>query len=162
MAPSTQGSVERCSIARSLEVLGLKWSLLIVREAMWGRTRFAEFRARLGVAPDVLTDRLGRLVDAGVLERRPYRADGEREREEYVLTEAGHALVPVLAAMNAWGDEYRPSGFGSAAVYTDRETGEPLRLAFLAPDGSERDVSEVAVVRGPGALVADGAGAGRA
>jgi len=51
---------ERCSIARSLEVLGQKWSLLIVREAMWGRTRFAEFRARLGVAPDVLTDRLGR------------------------------------------------------------------------------------------------------
>ena len=161
MAPSTKGSVERCSIARSLEVLGLKWSLLIVREAMWGRTRFAEFRARLGVAPDVLTHRLARLVDAGVLERRPYRDDGEREREEYVLTEAGRALVPVLAAMNAWGDEYRPCGFGSAAVYIDRETGEPLRLAFLAPDGSEREVSEVAVVRGPGALVADGAGAGR-
>jgi DNA-binding HxlR family transcriptional regulator len=153
-AGSGTGSVERCSIARSLEVLGLKWSLLIVREAMWGRTRFAEFRARLGVAPDVLTDRLGRLVDAGILERRPYREDGEREREEYVLTDAGRALVPVLAAMNAWGDEYRPSGFGPAAIYTDRETGQPLRLAFLAADGSEREVSEVAVVRGPGALTA--------
>lgn len=162
MAPTTDESVERCSIARSLEVLGLKWTLLIVREAMWGRTRFAEFRARLGVAPDVLTDRLARLVDAGILERRPYREDGEREREEYVLTDAGRALVPVLAAMNAWGDEYRPSGFGSAAVYTDRETGEPLRLAFVAADGTVRDVSEVAVVRGPGALVADTTGAGRA
>ena len=85
---------ERCSIARSLEVLGQKWSLLIVREAMWGRTRFAEFRARLGVAPDVLTDRLGRLVDAGILERSPYRDDGEREREEYVLTHAGKRCSP--------------------------------------------------------------------
>ena len=86
MEPAVNTSTERCSIARSLEVLGQKWSLLIVREAMWGRTRFAEFRARLGVAPDVLTDRLGRLVDAGILERRPYREDGEREREEYVLS----------------------------------------------------------------------------
>ena len=105
---AVDAGAERCSIARSLEVLGQKWSLLIVREAMWGRTRFAEFRARLGVAPDVLTDRLGRLVDAGILERRPYREDGEREREEYVLTDAGRALLPVLAAMSAWGDEYRP------------------------------------------------------
>ena len=69
-----------------------EWSLLILREAFWGRTRFAEIRARLGVAPDVLTDRLGRLVDGGILERRPYRDSGEREREEYVLTGAGRAL----------------------------------------------------------------------
>ena len=142
---------ERCSIARSLEVLGQKWSLLIVREAMWGRTRFADFRARLGVAPDVLTDRLGRLVDAGILERRPYREDGEREREEYVLTDAGRALLPVLAAMSAWGDEYRPSGFGPAALYADRESGTPLRIAFVDADGVERDSAEVEVVRGPGA-----------
>jgi DNA-binding HxlR family transcriptional regulator len=146
-------SAERCSIARSLEVVGQKWSLLILREAFWGRTRFAEFRARLGVAPDVLTDRLGRLVDAGILERRPYRDSGEREREEYVLTEAGGALLPVLAAMSAWGDAYQPSGFGPAAVYTDRESGTPLRLAFVDADGNERDAAQVEVVRGPGARV---------
>lgn len=145
---------ERCSVARSLEVLGQKWSLLIVREAMWGRTRFAEFRSRLGVAPDVLTDRLGRLVDAGILERRPYREDGEREREEYVLTDAGHALIPVLAAMSAWGDEWRPSGFGPAALYADRETGAPARLAFVDATGGEVDPADVIVVRGPGATPA--------
>jgi DNA-binding HxlR family transcriptional regulator len=144
-------ATERCSIARSLEVLGQKWSLLIVREAMWGRTRFAEFRSRLGIAPDVLTDRLGRLVDGGILERRPYRDEGEREREEYVLTDAGRALLPVLAAMSAWGDEHRPSGFGPAALYTDRESGAPLRVAFVDADGVERDPAGVAVVRGPGA-----------
>ena len=151
MERAVDAGAERCSIARSLEVLGQKWSLLIVREAMWGRTRFAEFRARLGVAPDVLTDRLGRLVDAGILERRPYREDGEREREEYVLTDAGRALLPVLAAMSAWGDEYRPSGFGPAALYTDSESGTPLRLAFVDADGVERDTAGVTVIRGPGA-----------
>ena len=109
------------------------------------------FRARLGVAPDVLTDRLGRLVDAGILERRRYREDGEREREEYVLTDAGRGPAPRLAAMSAWGDEYRPSGFGPAALYADRESGTPLRLAFVDADGVERDTTEVEVVRGPGA-----------
>ena len=59
----------RCSIARSLEILGQKWTLLIVREAMWGRTRYAEFRSRLGIAPDVLSDRLNTLVEHGILRR---------------------------------------------------------------------------------------------
>lgn len=151
MDTAASSSTERCSIARSLDVLGQKWSLLIVREAFWGRTRFAQFRTRLGVAADVLTDRLSRLVDAGILERRPYRADGEREREEYVLTDAGRALLPVLAAINAWGDEYRPSGFGPAAVYADRESGSALRLAFLDADGTEREMADVVLTRGPGA-----------
>lgn len=147
----TDATTERCSIARSLEVLGQKWSLLIVREAtLRGRTRFADFRAALGVAPDVLTDRLARLVDAGILERRPYREAGEREREEYVLAEAGHALLPVLASISAWGDAYRPSGFGPAARYTDRRTGAPVRLAFIDADGGELTPGDVAVVPGPG------------
>ena len=58
-------------------------------------------------------------------------SDGELEREEYVLTDAGRALLPVLAAMSAWGDEYRPSGFGPAALYADRESGTPRRSAFV-------------------------------
>lgn len=155
MSDTAQVTPQRCSIARSLEVLGLKWSLLIVREAFRGSTRFAEFRAALGVAPDVLTDRLARLVEAGILERRPYREAGEREREEYVLTEAGRGLRPVLAAISAWGDEYRPSGFGPAAVYTDRDTGSPLRLAFLDADGIEHGLDDVVAVPGPGAIRAD-------
>ena len=142
----------RCSIARSLEVLGEKWTLLIVREAFWGRTRFAQFRERLGVAPDVLTDRLGTLVEAGVFERRAYRADGEREREEYVLTEEGRALLPVLAAFAQWGDDYRPTGFGAAAEYRESGTGRPLRVAFVDADGREVADDAVTVVRGPGAL----------
>jgi DNA-binding HxlR family transcriptional regulator len=142
----------RCSIARSLEVLGEKWTLLIVREAFFGRTRFAEFRERLGVAPDVLADRLGTLVEAGVFERRPYREAGEREREEYVLTEEGRALLPVLGAFVQWGDAYRPTGFGPATRYTDGRSGEAVRLAFVDPTGREVALDDVTVVKGPGAL----------
>ena len=142
----------RCSVARSLEVLGEKWTLLVVREAFFGRTRFAEFRERLGIAPDVLADRLATLVDAGVFERRAYREPGEREREEYVLTDAGRALLPVLGALVQWGDAYRPTGFGPATRYTDSRSGDGVRLAFVDPSGHEVPLDDIAVVTGPGAL----------
>lgn len=142
----------RCSVARSLEVLGEKWTLLVVREAFFGVTRFADFRARLGVAPDVLTARLETLVEGGVLARRPYRAEGQRQREEYVLTEAGAELKTVLAAFVAWGDVHRPSGFGPSVAYVDGDTEAPVRLAFVADDGRELTPDDVAVVPGPGAL----------
>lgn len=142
----------RCSVARSLDVLGEKWTLLVVREAFFGVTRFADFRARLGVAPDVLTARLETLVEGGVLARRPYRDEGQRQREEYVLTAAGAELKTILAAFVAWGDVHRPSGFGPSTVYVDRDTEEPVRIAFLADDGRELAPEEVTVVPGPGAL----------
>ena len=142
----------RCSIARSLEVLGQRWSLLIVREALFGRTRFSEFRERLGVAPDVLTDRLARLVDAGILDRRSYREDGARERHEYVLTDTGQSLRPVLAALAEWGDEHRPTGYGPAVRYVETATGKPVHLAFLTSDGRPVADDEVSTIRGPGAV----------
>jgi DNA-binding HxlR family transcriptional regulator len=143
----------RCSIARSLEVLGEKWTLLVVREAFFGRTRFAEFRERLGVAPDVLADRLTTLVEAGVFARRAYRELGEREREEYVLTDHGRALLPVLAAFTQWGDEYLPTGFGPSAQYAlAAPGGATVRLAFVDDSGVEVDLDGIVVVRGPGAL----------
>lgn len=146
----------RCSVARSLEVLGDKWTLLIVREAFFGRARFAEFRARLGLAPDVLSDRLSTLVDAGVFARQAYREAGEREREEYVLTEEGRALLPVLASFSQWGDTYLPTGFGPAAQYAlAAPGGGQVRLAFVDASGAEVASDDVVVVRGPGALGAE-------
>ena len=137
----------RCSIARSLEVLGEKWTLLIVREAFWGRTRFSQFRETLGVAPDVLTDRLNTLVEFGVMERRPYREDGGREREEYVLTPAGEDLRIVLGALNSWGDHHRPAASGPASTYVEVATGDPVTLRFVTADGRQLDPDEVSVVR---------------
>ena len=142
----------RCSIARTLEVIGQRWTILVIREAVRGRTRFAEFRTRLGIAPDVLADRLGTLVDHGVLERRAYREAGQRERDEYVLTAAGRDLIPVLAALNAWGDVYAPTGFGPAVVFTATDTGRPVTLTFADPDGVPVPNTGVMVQPGPGAL----------
>lgn len=137
---------------RSLDLLGEKWTLLIVREALWGKTRFAEFRERLGVAPDVLTDRLRKLVDLGVLDRSPYRDAGEREREEYVLTDTGRDLAPVLSALAGWGDTHLPSGHGHASDFAETATGRPVRLAFVTEDGRLLSPDDVELVPGPGAL----------
>jgi DNA-binding HxlR family transcriptional regulator len=144
VSPTTNA---RCSIARSLEVLGEKWTLLVVREACWGRTRFSEFRSALGVAPDVLADRLATLVEVGVLERRPYRVEGGRQREEYVLTPAGEDLRLVLAALNTWGDQHHPAAAGRASTFVEAATGEPVSLSFVAPDGRRVEPGEVSVVR---------------
>ncbi|MEU4667937.1 helix-turn-helix domain-containing protein [Amycolatopsis sp. NPDC023774] len=141
----------RCSIARSLEVLGQKWSLLIVREAFRGRTRFAEFQ-KIGVPTDLLASRLESLVEAGILARRPYREPGQRARVEYVLTPAGEDLLPVLAALSGWGDEYRPTGHGPATIYVDTTDDRPVHLAFVDEDGHAVDPAKVAYRRGPGAL----------
>jgi DNA-binding HxlR family transcriptional regulator len=136
-----------CTIARSLEVLGEKWTLLVVREACWGRTRFSEFRAALGVAPDVLADRLSTLVDVGVLERRPYRVEGGRQREEYVLTPAGEDLRLVLGALSVWGDQHQPAATARPATFVEAATGEPVTLSFVATDGRRLEPTEVAALR---------------
>lgn len=134
-----------CSIARTLEVVGERWTLLVVREAFLGRTRFADFRERLGVAPDVLTDRLSTLVEYGLLERRPYRDGGGRTRDEYVLTQAGRGLGPVLTALGQWGDTYRPPAVDHATRSVDASTGDVLRVALVREDGSEVDPDSMAI-----------------
>ena len=99
---------DACSIARTLGAVGERWTLLILREASLGATRFAEFRDRLGVAPDVLSDRLATLVTYGVMAREPYREPGARSRSAYQLTPAGRELQVVLSALQQWGDEHLP------------------------------------------------------
>lgn len=93
-----------CSIARTLGILGDRWTLLIVREAFSGVRRFDDFRKHLDVARNVLTDRLQRLVDAGVLMQQPYQDNPPRN--EYRLTEAGRDLQPVLIGLMQWGDRW--------------------------------------------------------
>lgn len=96
-----------CPVARTLARVGDAWSLLILRDAYLGRTRFDEFRTSLGVAPNILTDRLGRLVAAGFLERRRY---SERPpRDDYVLTPLGRDFRPVMDALHAFGARNIPA-----------------------------------------------------
>ncbi len=119
-----------CSIARSLEVLGEKWTFLVVREALTGVRRFADFRTALGVAPDILTARLATLVEAGVLEKVPYQEPGARQRFEYRVTPAGRELQVVLGALQQWGDEHCPNQ-GGPTVVRRSAGGRPLRVAFV-------------------------------
>ena len=98
-----------CSVAQCLEIVGEWWSMLVVRDAFLGVTRFDEFQRRLGISRNILQQRLGRLVDAGVLVRVPYSE--HPPRYDYRLTDKGRDLWPVLTAMRQWGDRYAaPSG----------------------------------------------------
>lgn len=139
-----------CSIAQALEIVGEWWTLLILRDSFLGVRRFEDFVARLGIARNVLTSRLDKLVEAGILERRPY--DEARARYDYVLTDKGRALWPVMTALREWGDhwllgegnepvllEHRTCGKHTTVVPTCSECGEPL------------EVREVRAVPGPGA-----------
>ena len=112
----------QCPIARSLERVGEWWSILILRDASLGLTRFDEFQESLGIAPNILTRRLKVLVEAGLLERRRY---SERPpRDEYVLTQAGRDFRPVLWALLAWGNKhFAPEG--ASVVIVDSKTGAP-------------------------------------
>ena len=133
---------QTCSIARSLEVLGERWTFLILREALSGTSRFADYRAALGVAPDVLSDRLATLVAAGVLEKRPYREPGSRARDSYHVTPAGSELSVVLGALQQWGDEHRPYEPGPTVVRRTAD-GRPLHVGFVDEEGKEVPLEEV-------------------
>ncbi|MGA1836329.1 helix-turn-helix domain-containing protein [Herbiconiux sp. 11R-BC] len=140
-----------CQIVRTLDVIGEKWSILIVRDAMRGISRFSEFRASLGAPSDILTARLAKLVAAGVLEKRSYREAGSRERFSYHLTESGLALKPVLGALLQWGDSFVPYAGGAASVAVQRESREPVSVAFVTPDGHPLAAADVDLAPGPAA-----------
>ena len=107
-----------CSIARALDVVGEWWTLLIVRDVFLGIRRFEAIQADLGIARNVLSDRLSTLVERGVLEKRRYQ--DHPERHEYVLTEMGRDLAPVLTTLMQWGDEWlSPEGPPMVTLHRD-------------------------------------------
>jgi DNA-binding HxlR family transcriptional regulator len=150
-----------CPIARSLERVGAWWSILIIRDASHGFTRFDEFQKSLNIAPNMLTRRLGALVDAGLLQRRRYST--RPPRDEYILTRMGRDFRPVLVAMFAWGNRYfAPEGASvllvdkktqAAAdpVLVDRKSGRPLNerdfVFSVGPAASERTRRRYAVIK---------------
>jgi DNA-binding HxlR family transcriptional regulator len=136
-----------CAISRSLSVLGERWTFLILRDAFEGSTRFAQFRDSLGVAPDVLTDRLGTLVEYGVMERVPYQEPGSRARFAYELTPAGRELLVVIGALQQWGDEHLPWPAGPSMLRRASDTGRPVHVAYVDDRGHEVDTADVTFVR---------------
>src|ERR687887_2260982 len=123
---------QNCSIARALEIVGERWTLLIVRDAFLGLRRFDEFHESLGIARNVLADRLNRLVDEGILERVRY---SERpERFEYRLTRKGRELNVALTALRQWGDAHLLEE--PPRLLRRRSDGAPV-VAALVPEGAQ-------------------------
>jgi DNA-binding HxlR family transcriptional regulator len=138
-----------CSIQRSLEVLGDPWTFLILREAFLENTRFGDFQTALGISTDLLADRLATLVEAGVMEKRPYSEPGKRARYSYHLTPAGKELRIVLGALQQWGDRHR-LGDGSPSFERRSITAdERLEVAFIDGSGHAVNLDDVAFVPAP-------------
>jgi DNA-binding HxlR family transcriptional regulator len=138
---------QNCSIAGALELVGERWTLLIIRDAFLGLSRFDEFRESLGISRNVLTDRLNRLVEEGIFEAVPY---GERsDRFDYVLTEKGSDLHIALVGLRQWGDKYlsdkRPP------TIARRKSDHKRLVAALVPKGTpDVPIGEAEFVAGPG------------
>jgi DNA-binding HxlR family transcriptional regulator len=124
-------------------VVGTRSALLLLREALYGATRFDEFARRVGITDAVAAARLKELVGAGILEKRPYREPGQRARSEYHLTDRGRALLPVLLALWQWGDtlQERPP---LEVVDAD---GAPVRVAVLSAHGEDLSLEDLHVRR---------------
>ncbi|TLQ42028.1 winged helix-turn-helix transcriptional regulator [Streptomyces marianii] len=148
---STDIGTESCSIARSVALLGDRWTLIVLRQAFLGVRRFEDFRSSLRVSRTLLSQRLGALVEAGILERRAYR-DARRTREEYRLTEKGLDLYPVLMALRTWGDRYMAPD-GAPVVYRHRDCGGAAEIRHVCNHcGQDLTARDVAPLPGPGAL----------
>ena len=125
--PRDSWSADRCTVAKSLDVLGTRSAFLILREAFYGTTRFDDFAHRVGISEPVAAKRLRDLVDEGLLEREDYRDAGQRTRQRYRLTEKGADLFPALAALMQWGDRWLDPAGGPVEL-RHRECGEHVRV----------------------------------
>lgn len=139
-----------CSIAAALGEVGERWSLLILREAIMGSTRFDEFQANLGVARNILSDRLASLVRHGVLRRDP--SPGNARIHHYRLTAKGRDLLPVLVALMQWGDRWLHAEIGAPVLLSDRVTHRGIsQIAVATAEGVPLAAGDILILPGPGA-----------
>jgi DNA-binding HxlR family transcriptional regulator len=138
-----------CTIARSVDLLGDHWNLLIIRQACLGTRRFDDFQAALGTGRNILSRRLTRLVDEGLLDRVEYRA--RPVRHEYRLTDKGRDVYPILAAMAAWGERWLTGPEGTPLVLHHAACGHDMHAVVVCSECDEPlDVREVRAKAGPG------------
>lgn len=148
MIPRAQKSpipLDVCHLAKAIEILGDRWTLLILRGALFGVRRFDDFQKELNIPRTVLSGRLGKLVKNGVLTKQVYKEDGKRARPEYVLTDAGEALRPVLMGLNQWGDAWASDGAAPLITFTHAKSRQKVRPGFVDEDGNETSLRELRV-----------------
>jgi DNA-binding HxlR family transcriptional regulator len=136
LADRDRWKAERCSIDKAISAIGTRSAILLLREAYYGTTRFDDFARRVGVTEAVAAARLKELTELGVLAKQPYREPGQRTRYEYVLTEMGRDLLPVVLGLMQWGDKYLQDDDGPLAVL-DAESGSPVVVRMQNADGDD-------------------------
>jgi DNA-binding HxlR family transcriptional regulator len=141
---------DRCTLARSLEVVSTRSAFLILREAFYGTSRFDEFAHRAEISEPVTAARLRELVDEGLLARETYRDPGQRTRQRYRLTEKGADLFPVLAGLMQWGDRWLEEGNGPVQL-RHRECGARAEVQVRCTAGHQLSAGELELVRSPAA-----------
>jgi DNA-binding HxlR family transcriptional regulator len=139
-----------CSIARTLEVVGEKWTLLILREIWYGSSRFSDLHRMLGCPRNLLADRLRKLVEHGVLSTEPYQEDGARSRSRYAITAKGSDLVPAVLGLLQWGDRYRADPAGPAVITRHHGCGATLSVQVRCEHDHHVRAADVEAVPGPG------------
>jgi DNA-binding HxlR family transcriptional regulator len=142
---------KECSMARAMEVVGDRWSILILREAYYGVKRFDEFEYYVGIAPNILSARLKKFVDAGMMKRVPLAEHAGRN--EYVLTEKGRDFFPAYMALKRWGDDWLAEPEGPQVVFRERAVGRNVQYPeLLSASGKPLRLEDVEVVAGSGAV----------
>jgi DNA-binding HxlR family transcriptional regulator len=145
-------SVENCPIGRAMEILGERWTVVVMREVFNGIRRYEDMRVRTSIPRQVLANRLAKLVEHGILRKVPYQEPGARQRHEYRLTEKGIDLYPMLVALRDWGDRYLVDSDGSPLDIRHRDCDAPVHVVLRCADGHELTSARDAVPRpGPGA-----------
>jgi DNA-binding HxlR family transcriptional regulator len=141
-----------CSIGAAVSAIGEKWTFLLLREMFNGVRRFADLQRRTQAPRQILSDRLSRLVDEGLLRKVPYQESGQRSRHEYRLTEKALDLYPILVALMQWGDKHAAGPAGPQVRLTHRDCGAGVQLQLACTDGHVLDSPrEVTPLPGPGA-----------
>ena len=150
--PALDWSIDNCTVQRALQVLGDRWSFVVLREVFNGVRRFDDMRQRTAIPRQVLTNRLATLVEQGLLRREPYREEGQRARHEYRLTAKGLDLYPTLVALNEWGTRYYADPEGSPLRFEHQDCGGEVEAVLRCARGHEvQDVRSVVPQPGPGA-----------
>ncbi|MFI1916555.1 winged helix-turn-helix transcriptional regulator [Nocardia sp. NPDC020380] len=126
---------DNCSIRRTLDIVGEKWTFLVLREAFYGVRRFADFHRAIGCARNILSARLKTLTDEGLLRRETYQEAGSRPRDEYRLTAKGIELFPALVALMQWGDHWTADPAGPPVELFHRDCGEPIKAEIHCAAG---------------------------
>ena len=139
-----------CSLARTADILGDKWTLVILRNAFYGQATFSQFQQSLGIARNILSNRLDKLVEHGILQREQTRPEVARYR--YTLTDAGKELFPIIVSLTQWGDKWVFGQQGEPVKLLDKQHKAPIqKIGVLARDGRFLQPQDVCFAPGPSA-----------